>query len=202
MMKYLPIILGLTLAGCSSMEYPVPLKTTLDNNHILTTTSGQGQIYVLTPESNYYLCSLPQPDSAFDQKDDGDLTISLINTQGEGSDIDESSEEVELAGRTPAVLLTRELFFRACEFSSNYKLTKEEAKLIYMKTLEGVLGNWKIEAHKTNVNIGDVVNNRTAVSSESGERVLKNSQVDQSSETPAPATDPNSTPSSLNSGGY
>ncbi|MFC3032328.1 hypothetical protein ACFOEE_07345 [Pseudoalteromonas fenneropenaei] len=190
------------LSGCSAMEYPQPLKTSLDNNHILTTTSGQGQIYVLSPESNHYLCSLPQPDSAFDQKDDGDLTISLINTQGEGSDINESSEEVELAGRTPGVLLARELFFRACEFSSNYKLNKEEAKAIYLKTLDGVLENWKVEANHTTVNIGDAVNNRTNVSSTITDSNKAATSVTATDSTTTSSQKPATDQSTLNSSGY
>lgn len=189
----------LSLTGCSAVQVPAPQQTNLDNNHILTTTSGQGQIYVLSRDSNHYLCSLPQPDSAFDQKDDGDLTISLVNTQGEGSDIDESSEEVELAGRTPAVLLARELFFRACEFSANYKLEKEEAKSIYLKTLEGVFENWKVEASRTTINVGDVVNNRTSVD----ETISSTKANSTPTTTPAASTTATSSPSTpLNSGGY
>lgn len=197
-MKQLSLLAVMLITGCSSLEYPVPQKTNLENSHILTTTSGQGQIYVLSPESDHYLCSLPQPDSAFDQKDNGDLTISLVNTQGEGSDIDESSEEVELAGRTPAVLLTRELFFRACEFSSNYKLSKDEAKEIYLKTLDGVLSNWKVEASRTNVNVGDVVHNNTDVTRVDGKAPLPTSN--EPSATPSSTSPSASTP--LNSSGY
>jgi hypothetical protein len=168
------------LSGCTTIEYPSPKQSTLDNNHILTTTSGQGQIYVMTRNNDHYLCSLPQPDSAFDQKDGGNVDVSLISIGGdkEASSV-EDSEEVELAGRTPALLMTRELFFRACEFSSNYQLNKEEAKSLYLKTLEGVFANWAVEAGHTTVNIGDNVANQTAIS---------NKQSDQTS-SKEPSTD-------------
>lgn len=153
------------LNGCASMESPKPMQTDLTNHHILTTTSGQGQIYVMSRNNDHYLCSLPQPDSAFDQKDGGNVDLSLISTSSDRSaTTNEDSEEVELAGRTPAVLMTRELFFRACEFSSNYQLTKDEAKSLYLKTLDGVLSNWAIEAGHTTVTIGDKVDNQTAIS--------------------------------------
>jgi len=166
-MKHLLFCTGLIalMSGCATVEYPEPNQSTLTNNHILTTTSGQGQIYVMTRDNNHYLCSLPQPDSAFDQTDGGNLDFSLISTGGDKSATsNEDSEEVELAGRTPTVLMTRELFFRACEFSSNYQLTKDEAKALYMKTLDGVLSNWGIEAGHTTVTIGDTVNSQTAIS--------------------------------------
>lgn len=166
-MKYLLICstVFVMLSGCTSLEYPVPKQSTLDNNHILTTTSGQGQIYVMKRDNDHYLCSLPQPDSAFDQKDGGNIDLSLISTGGDKSaSTAEDSEEVELAGRTPTVLMTRELFFRACEFSSNYQLSKDEAKALYMKTLDGVLTNWAIEAGHTTVTIGDTVDNQADIS--------------------------------------
>ncbi|GLX79042.1 hypothetical protein tinsulaeT_23820 [Thalassotalea insulae] len=158
------------LSGCTSLEFPTPKQSTLENNHILTTTSGQGQIYVMKRDNNHYLCSLPQPDSAFDQKDGGNIDLSLISTGGDKSaSTAEDSEEVELAGRTPTVLITRELFFRACEFSSNYKLSKDEAKTLYMKTLDGVLTNWAIEAGHTTVTIGDTVDNQATISNKKTE---------------------------------
>ncbi|MDF2180341.1 hypothetical protein P2G88_18950 [Aliiglaciecola sp. CAU 1673] len=172
-MKYLIVCVTVLvlLSGCTSLEYPEPKQSTLDNNHVLTTTSGQGQIYVMQRDNNHYLCSLPQPDAAFDQKDGGNIDVSLISTGGEkGASTDEDSEEVELAGRTPTVLMTRELFFRACEFSSNYQLSKDEAKALYMKTLDGVLANWAIEAGHTTVTIGDTVDNKAAISNQKTEQ--------------------------------
>lgn len=165
------------LSGCTTLEYPSPKQSTLDNNHILTTTSGQGQIYVMTRNNDHYLCSLPQPDSAFDQKDGGNVDVSLISTGGDkGASTTEDSEEVELAGRTPTVLMTRELFFRACEFSSNYQLNKEEAKSLYLKTLEGVFANWAIEAGHTTVKIGDNVANQSAISNKQAEQTTSKAQ--------------------------
>ena len=60
-----------------------------------------------------------------------------------------------LGGRTPAVLMTREWFFRSCEFSRNYNLTKQEAYQLYLKTLAAVMAGWGKEAAQTTVNIGD-----------------------------------------------
>ncbi|WP_088329624.1 hypothetical protein [Lacimicrobium sp. SS2-24] len=174
------------ISGCTSLEYPVPKQSTLDNNHVLTTTSGQGQIYVMQRDNNHYLCSLPHPDSAFDQKDGGNIDVSLINTGGDkGASTNEDSEEVELAGRTPTVLMTRELFFRACEFSSNYQLSKDEAKALYMKTLDGVLTNWAIEAGHTTVTIGDTVDNKAAISNQKAEQSSTTQSTTDASKTPS-----------------
>ncbi len=169
------------LGGCASMEYPVPSQSTINNNQIMTTTSGQGQIYVLSRDNNHYLCSLPHPDSSYDQKDGGSFELSLVSVKDKQVSDSEDSEEVELAGRTPAVLISRELFFRACEFSSNYQLTKEEAKALYMKTLDGVLSNWAIEAGRTTVQIGDSVSNKNSISNQEQQQTTTTTQNTSSS---------------------
>ena len=67
----------------------------------------------------------------------------------------EKSGEREMVGRTPAVLMARELFFRLCEFSRNHDLTKNDAMALYRKTLDAVKEVWQTEARKTTVNIGE-----------------------------------------------
>ncbi len=171
------------LAGCSSIEYPDPTQSSLTNSHVLTTTAGQGQIYVLSRNSSHYLCSLPHPDAAFDQADGGNVDVSIISSRSEDAGMDDSTEEVELAGRTPAVLMTRELFFRACEFSSNYQLSKDEAKELYYKTLEGALQNWAIEAGHTTVAIGDSVRTDSDVSNGSKDEKSNEHHLDDTSST-------------------
>jgi len=68
-----------------------------------------------------------------------------------------------MAGRTPAVLMTRELFYRACEFSLNFGLTKQEALDLYNKTLDAVTQVWATEAGNTTVTVGDTVQTTSGV---------------------------------------
>ena len=85
------------------------------------------------------------------------MSLSFLNF-GSGSDGTQQSEdsaETELTGRTPGVLMTRELFFRLCEFSRNYDLTKEEAKALYVQTLQTVSGGWNNEIGNTSIKIGE-----------------------------------------------
>ena len=53
--------------------------------------------------------------------------------------------------------MSRELFFRACEFTQNHKLTKDEALTLYNRTLDIVEKNWAVEAGQTTVTIGDTI---------------------------------------------
>lgn len=86
------------------------------------------------------------------------MSIALIKFGGDDSGGDsQNSSEVEMAGRTPTVLIARELFYRACEFSFNFKLDKTEATAIYNKTLDIIKEGWLKEAGQTTVTVGDKV---------------------------------------------
>jgi len=69
--------------------------------------------------------------------------------------------EAEMAGRTPTVLMARELFFRTCEFSVNYQLSKEEAFNLFKETLTTVNSLAIIQANNTTITVGDTVTTTT-----------------------------------------
>ncbi|MGB0629176.1 MAG: hypothetical protein ACPGRZ_00645 [Alphaproteobacteria bacterium] len=149
------------LAGCTDFYEPTPKVTKVQDTWIISGTAALSDTFVHGAYSRTYSCTEPPPDSAFNQGDSADLNFSILSVGG-GSDsssdgTSESSEETELAGRTPGVLMSRELFFRACEFSHNFKLSKEEALTLYNKTLDIVDKNWAAEAAQTTVTIGDKI---------------------------------------------
>ena len=67
-----------------------------------------------------------------------------------------------MVGRTPAVLITRELFYRACELTVNANLDSKDALDLFYKVLNVVDDGWKREGGNTTVKIGDTINNQSA----------------------------------------
>ena len=152
----------LTTAGCSDVWEPTPKTTPLVGDTAISNTASLSHTFVRAPKSALFTCSQPYPDAAFDQGEAADIDISLISLGGdEGGGEEEDSEEAEMAGRTPTVLMTRELFYRACEYSHNFKLDKKEALTLYNKTLDAVTKVWATEAGNTTVTIGDTVTTTT-----------------------------------------
>tara|TARA_R110000787_G_scaffold274979_1_gene383304 strand:- start:144788 stop:145021 length:234 start_codon:yes stop_codon:yes gene_type:complete len=49
------------------------------------------------------------------------------------------------------------MFFRTCEFSNNYQLSKQEALKLYVQTLSAVSEGWKAEIQKTTITLGETV---------------------------------------------
>ena len=60
-----------------------------------------------------------------------------------------------MSGRTPAVLMTRELFYRACELMMNAQLDKNESIQIFNNVLKTVGQGWEREGANTKVSVSD-----------------------------------------------
>ncbi len=157
----LPLVVAIAaiLGACSSIYEPKPEVTPLGQDTVVSNTASLSHVIIYNKKSNNYTCTQPPPDATFSQSEQGDVSVSLVSV-GSGSDAggeSEGSQETELAGRTPTVLITRELLYRLCEFSKNHDLDKKDATALYTKTLEIVKSVWSIEAGETTVSIGDKV---------------------------------------------
>ena len=157
----LAILSAASLVACTDAYEPTPKTIAIADGWIISGTASLSHTLIRNRNAPAVVCAEPPPDAAFDQGSAADLNISLISLGGRGQNDSggesESAQEVEMAGRTPAVLLSRELFYRACEFSQNYGLDKAEAIKLYNRTLDIVEKNWGVEADKTTVTIGDTI---------------------------------------------
>lgn len=136
----------------------------LDGQKLISNTASVKNTFIMERDSSLIVCAEPPPDAAFSQNTDLDITIALIAAGGDkGGDDDEGSEESEMAGRSPGVLLARELLFRFCEFSRNYKVERDVAIDLYKQNLAIIREVGNKEAEHTSVKIGDTVTNADTV---------------------------------------
>ena len=159
-MRYFAVVLSVAsvaVAGCSAFYEPKPHETHLNRESALSSTASLAHTFVINKKTSFVTCMQPQPDAAFSQGSSDAFSLQILNF-GTGNDklgASEKSQEIELTGRTPAVLMARELFFRMCEFSRNNELDKAEATELYDKTLDIVKQVWSVEAGNTKVTIGE-----------------------------------------------
>lgn len=143
-----------TLGGCASLaDEPKPVLTSVADEHIISTTSSIANTLVLDKQTRFVTCTAPPPDASFNQG--SQASISGLVAVGGGSDKagageGEESRETGLGGRTPAVLFSRDLFFRACEFSRNYELDKGEAITLYNATMQAAAAAFAAETSASN----------------------------------------------------
>lgn len=154
--------------GCSQNYEPKARQMELKPDNVISYPPSISHTFVYNRKTDWITCTMPSPDATFTQQEEGDLNFSLITLGGggdKGGSQSENSGEDEMAGRSPAVLLSRELFFRLCEFSRNYQLEKAEAIELYKSTLQTVTDGWKTEAGNTKVSIGSQINTNQGVTS-------------------------------------
>jgi len=164
----LPALLpALLLGACSQLPGPTMKSHDLSGSHIYSSGPSLSSFVVEDRNNPRKICADRGADAAFEFSQEGDFSLSLVSvgkSDGEKSGVKENSGEEEMVGRTPAVLIARELLYRTCELSMNYSLTKEEAISLFKGTRDSIEKGWVSEAAKTTVTIGDTLTNKNSVS--------------------------------------
>ena len=128
-------ILGfsLVLAGCSgsSMKEQIHYADRAGVDILNDLQNGTG--YAIVPmTAKERVCRSPPPDVLASMSDSG-----AISMFGDSAGNNESFSSVSLGGRSPEVLIVREVMYRLCELSANAQLSNAEL----MKLYEDTIGN-------------------------------------------------------------
>ena len=148
---------ALLLAGCAGF-LPKGEMTGFTQEGVLFASPSLGTTLVRDPSNHKKICMGRGADGLFETSESANFSISLVsvaNTKGDSVGETDNTGEEEMMGRTPAVLLARELFYRACEFTNNAQLDKKESVKIFNSVLNVIGQGWKNEAKNTTVHIGD-----------------------------------------------
>jgi len=160
-LKVALVCCALSLSACTSLFEPKVESEEIEKNQMLSSLPSLSHTTITTSGSDVYSCLGRGADATFGQSDGGDISLALVSTTASNSNgksgSSEGSHETEMSGRTPTVLLAREFFYRACEFSHNYKLSKEEALSLYLKTMSTVSERWQAETTNNTITIGDTL---------------------------------------------
>jgi hypothetical protein len=131
-------ILAILLAGCGIT--PKERITKHDEILIIQALPGERMVIIKTDSDAYHrFCTPVNSDVAYTESQS-------VGVKHSGENIGESSNEgvVSLGGRDAAVLILRELTYRACELSNNINANIKESKSIYsqfLKTAEKIIAN-------------------------------------------------------------
>ena len=141
------------LTNCTTLERPKPTGHLIKDQTFVQQTAGQSFIRMTDKNGTaIHTCTMPQPDATFSATTEEGLGLAIGSEEATMG-----SSEAEMVGRTPTVLMSRELFFRTCEFAVNYNLSKKEATDLFNKTLDTVISLATIQANNTTVTVGDTV---------------------------------------------
>lgn len=128
----------LTLAACSSLPDQTQDQrvTQFGGETVVTWPADQNHMYLKNHQGKKRICRSTPPDFALSTSAGG--TLSVGGPKSESVGMQESQSDLALGGRSPAVLIIRELMYRSCELTLNVSASDEKAEEIYFKTLEVV----------------------------------------------------------------
>jgi hypothetical protein len=124
----------LAITGCSVTPHKPSISASLDGIKIYSTSSDMQSSFVKSRNSGEHFCDSRMSDVADTESASVGLGASII---GKSESINEGASRgaVSLGGRSPAVLITREVMYRTCEMVMNLNLDKKEALALYIQTL-------------------------------------------------------------------
>lgn len=118
------------LQGCTLLTETPAQSLTVGGVEIANRSAETQMVLFVTPDDVEKMCLAPAPDAV--------VSFSEGLTAGQFGETDGETAQA-LGGRSAIVLLTRELMYRACEFSQNYDLSKDEAYDLYLKHLNAIV---------------------------------------------------------------
>jgi hypothetical protein len=119
------ILISLGLIGCAE-NLDVMHQSDLNLESEVTLIAPVAQPIVKNPDGTY--CYGPQPDGA--------INISRSVTGINGGTVTGGDDEAYLGGRNPNVLISRDLLFQSCLAEARLKLSNEERKALFSRTLD------------------------------------------------------------------
>ena len=157
------LLSALLVVGCLPTAGFLP-KTDIEafpKEGLLSSSPSVDNTMVQDPKNHRIICMGRGADAVFETSDSGDFKLSLISVGNSGggdeAKVTDNAGEEEMMGRTPAILMARELFYRACELTNNAKLSRDEALKVFNSVLNVVSQGWKKESENTKITIGDQI---------------------------------------------
>lgn len=122
------------VTGCALSPPKPGITASLSGMTIYSTTSEMQSSFLKFRNSGEHFCDSRMSDVA----DTASASIGLgASVVGKSESVNEGASRgaVSLGGRSPAVLITREVMYRTCEMVMNLNLDKKEALALYIQTL-------------------------------------------------------------------
>ncbi len=138
----LSVFVLLTLNGCANHAFTQSFSNqvrVLDGIDIYSEDGERGLMFIMAASTTEKYCLAPSPDAVVSGAEGVGLTVAGKDTSTSLSNEGQIGT-LGLGGRAPSILIAREILYRTCEFSLNYRLDKDEALAFYRENLEALQG--------------------------------------------------------------
>lgn len=133
------VVAAVALGGCAALA-PPPSGTLFERGgvSVLAIPDTVRETYFNDPQSAERHCRAPSADSVVAATDSISLdapTAAAAAASAHAISLGASNSALALGGRNPAVLIARELLYRACELTSNLDLPPDKTLAVYERFL-------------------------------------------------------------------
>jgi hypothetical protein len=145
----------LALSACAQPPRAIISQVDPDQRSFVTSSAETTTTYLNAEGDAHQFCAGVSPDATYSESSSGGFSLSFLNFGGAPSNevISEENSGDEMVGRTPALLLAREILYRACEMSKNAGLSSEQQIDIFLRTMETASAILQNETAKTSISI-------------------------------------------------
>lgn len=149
-------VIAIFITGCDKWE-PVERLTSTGPTTVIASNASVDASVVFVDPSQGITCRGRGADAVFAESNSMTSVISITktNSNSDNSGLSSGVGETEMSGRTPGILFSRELFFRTCEFSGNYKLSYQDAAALFAQASDAAVEVIKAEIANTQIQITD-----------------------------------------------
>lgn len=143
------------LTSCASYQ-PDPYVNRIKGDVALTSTADVSHTLLIETETGRKVCIQPPADASFAANNSEGTDIAIVAFGGKQNGKQERKEETDesqFAGRTPSVLITREVLYRLCEMTLNQNLSQDEVLASFNDAVKALSESWKMEAGRTSIEI-------------------------------------------------
>lgn len=136
----LAIVLLVFFNGCADHAFTQSFSDqvrTLNGIDIYSEDGERGLMFIIDANTTEKYCLAPSPDAVVSGAEGVGLTVTEKLTSSSISNEGQIGA-LGLGGRALSILITREILYRTCAFSLNYRLDKDEALAFYRENLEAL----------------------------------------------------------------
>jgi hypothetical protein len=134
------IMVSSLISGCASLAPASDVEKVVERNgvDVLLIPAAYREVYFSPSSSNERHCRAPDPDFTVEAGETLNLGATLAAGNAENAELGTTQTATTLGGRTAAVLITRELMYRACELSSNINANSETTLDVYKQFIDAI----------------------------------------------------------------
>lgn len=134
------LALTILLGGCSSLGTPEERATLFERNGtdlVVDHQNGISHTFKSINDADRG-CRSPSPDVVMGSSNSFSESIPLKLMGSEQASESSQFDAAMLGGRSPSVLISREILFRGCELASNHQLSTDQALALFRDSLEKI----------------------------------------------------------------